>query len=107
MEIKDFKNIDKPDSTLKATFIVHIPEWDFNLALTYFEKHDGSNWFGYPQQEWTNKEGVKKYKWLAYFGKTGKARFEKSVKDLLKGFMPSVTSTPMPAMDYNNDELPF
>jgi hypothetical protein len=107
MELRDFKHIDKPNSTLKATFMVYIPEWDFNLAVTYFEKNDGSNWFGYPQQEWTNKEGIKKYKWLAFFGEKGKPRFEKTLKEKVRELMPKGSSYPQEQMNYNNDDLPF
>ena len=94
MELRDFKKIDKPNSILKASFTVHIPQWDFSLVLNYFEKNDGSNWFGYPQQEWTNQQGEKKYKWLAFFGEKGKARFEESVKKLLREKMPKGSPAP-------------
>jgi hypothetical protein len=83
VEIKEFKKINKPNSPMKASFLVHIPDWDFNLSMLYFQKEDGKNWFGYPQQEYTNQQGEKKYKWLAFFGENGKARFEKVLREKL------------------------
>ena len=109
MEIKDFKNIDKPNSPLKATFTVHFPERDFNLVMTYFEKNDGSNWFGYPQQEWTNAQGEKKYKWLAYYGEKKKADFEKALKEIIKKSKLQTAKDMKQSMyaQPNNDEIPF
>jgi len=106
MEIRDFKPVDKPNSPLKASFMVHIPEWDFNLAVTYFEKNDGSSWFGYPQQEWTNNQGEKKYKWLAYFGEKGKPRFEKTLKEKVREKLPKGGNQSMNDQ-YNNYDLHF
>jgi len=105
MEIKDFKKIDNGRSPLKASFMVHIPEWDFNIAITYYEKNGGAHWFGYPQQEWTNQQGEKKYKWLAYFGEKGKTRFEKALKEKLSVLLPKNEDNQ--DQNYNNEDLPF
>lgn len=110
MEIKDFRAIEKVNSPLKATFTVYIPQWDFSIVLSYFEKSDGSSWLGYPQQEWINKEGQKKYKWLAFFGEKGKSRFEESVKKLIKEKLPKIvpiTVTLNNKMEFGYDDIPF
>lgn len=108
MEINDFRNVDRPGSPMKASFVVRIPEWDFNIAISYFERADGSSWFGYPQQEWTNKEGEKKYRWLAFFGEKGKPRFEKALRESLKEKISKPSHSAEQERQYSNhDELPF
>ena len=108
MEIQDFKLLNNPNSAMKANFRVYIPQWDFNICLTYFEKDDGSSWFGYPQQQWTTNDGQKKYKWLAYFGEKAKEKFEVGVRSKLKEHLPAKTEAQIDKMTkYDNEELPF
>lgn len=107
MEIRDFKTIENPNSPMKASFVVHIPEWDFNLAMTYFERNDGSNWFGYPKQEWTNPQGEKKYKWMAFFGDKGKERFEKALKEKVRPLLQKPVPQASNDIEFNNNDLPF
>jgi hypothetical protein len=87
MRIDHFKRVHSSGSPLKASFKVVIPEWDFTMKMTYFEKEDGRTWFGYPSREYRNEAGEKKHEWLAYFGEKGKLRFEKALKEELKKFL--------------------
>jgi hypothetical protein len=104
MRIDQFQRIDKEGSALKASFNAVIPEWDFTLSMTYFRKNDGSSWFGYPSREYVNQAGEKKYKWLAFFGEKGKARFEKALKEELKKHLD--ISEPK-EVDWNAQDIPF
>lgn len=102
MKIENFKEIKKPNSSLKATFLVNIPEWDFFMRMTYFEKPDGKKWFGYPIKEFINELGETKRLWLAYFGEMGKARFEDSLINHLNNFLNHTSS-----QNLQDPELPF
>jgi len=104
MRIENFQKIDKDGSALKASFMVVIPEWDFNIAMTYFRKSDGSTWFGYPSREYQNQAGEKKYKWLAFFGEKGRPRFEKTLKEELKKHLE--ISEPKD-VDWSAQDIPF
>lgn len=104
MRIDQFQRIDKEGSPLKASFNVIIPEWDFTLCMTYFQKNDGSTWFGYPSREYVNQAGEKKHKWLAYFGEDGKPRFEKTLKEELKKHL--VISEPK-EVEWSAQDIPF
>ncbi len=83
MQITQFNPNKDDTSPLKASMMVNIPEWDFTLEVKYFQKRDGSSWFGYPTNGWTNAQGEKKYKWLAFFGPKGKEKFEQVLKPLV------------------------
>lgn len=105
MKIENFKRIDKEGSSLKAGFKVLIPEWDFNIVMTYFEKSDGQKWFGYPSREYRNEAGEKKYQWLAHFGEKGRPRFEKALTMELAKHLN--LSAPEPEIDWNAQDIPF
>jgi len=104
MKIDHFQRINKPGSSLKASFNVVIPEWDLTLKMTYFEKDNGQTWFGYPSREYTNEMGEKKYQWLAFFGERGKPRFEKALKEELNKFL--TVSAPQD-VDWGAQDIPF
>jgi len=114
MEIKDFKVINKDTSPLKATFSVLFPvtNWgDFNVNMKYFEKTDGSSWIAYPQESYTNAEGEKKYKNLAYFDKQVRQAFEAFLIPKVKAMMQEkktaqVDFTAKEAF-FSNENLPF
>lgn len=93
MKITDYKDLNLPNSPMKATFMAYDPELDLTLAISYFEKQDGSSWFAYPSIPYTNADGTKKYKWTAFFGEKGKKRWEERMKAALA--------------NRNQEELPF
>lgn len=104
MRIDHFKRIDKPGSPLKASFSAIIPEWDFTIKMTYFEKDNGQSWFGYPSRQYTNEMGETKHQWLAYFGEKGKPRFEQALKEELTKFL---TSSAPQNVDWSAQDIPF
>lgn len=80
LEIQNFKQINK--GALKASFEVHIPEWDLTIKnMCYFGKDDGSVWVTYPSREVTNHEGKKKYYPQIVFGSRVGPRLEKAIKE--------------------------
>lgn len=85
MKIEHFRPCDKGGS-LKASFqaVFYVEPWGaFCLNMTFFQKDNGQSWFGYPQREYVNQEGQKKYFKLAYPDENGRANFEKDVKEAL------------------------
>lgn len=104
MKIEYFKRIDKPGSPLKASFDVLIPEWDFTIKMTYFEKDDGRTWFGYPSREYTNEMGERKHVWLAFFGEKGRPRFEKALKEELNKHLTLANSH---KVEWDAQDIPF
>ncbi len=94
MKITDYKEFNNPNSSLKASFIVHAPLIKkANVAMKIFQKADGSRWFGYPTQPYTNAKGEKKYEWLFYLDKDEKDQFEIALENAL--------------MNRSQEELPF
>lgn len=104
MKIENYKIVERPNSPMKATFEVVIPEWDFTMSLAYFEKGSGQSWFGYPSREYMNDKGEKKYKWLAHFGEKGKARFETALKKELEKFL---NMSKQDTLGFDEEEIPF
>jgi hypothetical protein len=90
MKLSNFKAFDNPGKAIKSTQMVTLTAEDFarlgleiNIHVVRFQNADGAEWFGYPQKEYTNKLGEKKYQWMAYFSKDSKPAFEEELKLLL------------------------
>lgn len=107
MKINQFNLNKDQQSPLKASMMIYDPIKKIHLEIKYFEKHDGSNWFGYPSSTWVNPQGEKKYKWLAFFDKEEKEEFEKRLKPLVtQRYQEELKKKPSSSYS-NDDEIPF
>lgn len=79
MEIKNLRIIDK--GAVKASFEVYIPKWGFHILCTLMDKN-GSKWITMPSRPF-EKDGQKKYQWLAWFDKDNHKKFEEAVIKLI------------------------
>ncbi len=85
MKIEHFRSIDKGGS-LKASFqaIFLVQPWgEWHINICFFQKDNGQSWFGYPNREYTNQEGERKFFKQAYPDESIKDSFEKDLKEAL------------------------
>lgn len=117
LKIQHFKPNSK-GGALKASFqvIFNINPWGpWCLNMTFFQKDNGQSWFGYPQKEYVNADGQKKYFKLAYPSEEAKESFEAELRKALMSQVPAMQNAfceQLPTQAFSpsfpeNEEIPF
>lgn len=116
MKIEHFRTNDKGGS-MKASFQATFPvsPWgDWHINMAFFQKDNGQTWFGYPQREYTNHEGQRKFFKQAYPDESIRDNFERDVKSALMEQIPvmkDILSLPPQyepmGIKFESDEIPF
>lgn len=116
MKIEHFKPV-TTGGALKASFQVsfNVAPWgNWFVNMTFFQKDSGQTWFGYPQKEYTSKEGERKFFKMAFPSEQAREGFEAQLKNALGTqveamrpiFPPKGNEGRAPVENYP-DEVPF
>ena len=115
MKIEHFRPNER-GGPLKASYqVICRPTglWHFNLC--FFQKEGGQTWFGYPNREYKNKEGERKFFKQAYPDEPDRPAFEKEMMEALTAQCPVMKDIlagemqPQPSSFASNsfENLPF
>ena len=114
MKIEHFRTIDK--GILKASFqAIFQPKSLWHINMCFFQKDNGQAWYGYPNREYTTKDGERKFFKQAYPEEAARGEYENDLKIALLAQFPvmqDILSSQMPPEQStfaapSNNNLPF